>query len=167
MDKTKVNRPTQRRPMKKNKTSVRSIETYLVHVVRVVEWNYPPGSSGVVLVSCDARQPPLQHLISDLLRVDPSGVVKTRVQPHRVVTSLNRLDAPPKEDFQQVHASHTLADKLNHSTDQHLDLRLFLRRHFQRGGFLCSIQRKRGKPCRLSCGHLVCTVKPSRVPPTD
>ena len=68
--------------MKKNKISVGSIETYLVHVVRVVEWNYPPGSSGVVLVSCDARQPPLQHLISDLLRVDPSGVVKTRVQPH-------------------------------------------------------------------------------------
>ena len=126
--------------MKKNKTSVRSIETYLVHVVRVVEWNYPPGSSGVVLVSCDARQPPLQHLISDLLRVDPSGVVKTRVQPHRVVTSLERLDAPPEEDLQQIHARHALTDKLNHSTGQHFDLGPFLRRHFQRSRFFNSVE---------------------------
>ena len=123
-----------------NKISVRSIKTYLVHLIRVVEWGYPPGSSGVVLVSCDARQPPLQHLISDLLRVDPSGVVETRVQPHWVVTSLERLDAPPEEDLHQVHTSHALVDKLNHSTGQHFDLGPFLRRHFRRSRFFSSVK---------------------------
>ena len=42
-----------------DKISVGSTKTYLVHLIRVVEWGYPPGSSGVVFVPRDARQPPL------------------------------------------------------------------------------------------------------------
>src|SRR3954469_12562052 len=84
-----------------------------------------------------------------------------------MVASLERLDAPSKEDFQQVHASHAVADKLNHSTDQHFDLGLFFRRHFQRSRFLGSFQRERGKSSRLTWSRLVFAVKPGRLPTTD
>ena len=99
--------------------------------------------------------------------MDPSGVVKTLIQPHRVVAGLERLDAPLKEDLQQVHTSHALADKLNHSTCQHLDLGLFLRRDFQRGRLLGSVKGKKWETSRLSWGRLVLAVEPGRLPATD
>src|SRR3954464_8349484 len=84
-----------------------------------------------------------------------------------MIASLERLDVPPKEDLQQIHASHAVADKLNHSTDQHFDLGLFFRRHFQRSRFLGSFQRERGKSSRLTWGRLVFSVKPGRLLTTD
>src|SRR3954467_10753178 len=84
-----------------------------------------------------------------------------------MIASLERLGGPPKEDLQQVHASHVVADKLNHSTNQHFDLGLFFRRHFQRSSLLGSFQRERGKSSRLTRSRLVFAVKPGRLPTTD
>ena len=92
----------------------------------LVEWRNSPGSPGVVFVSGDARQPPLQCVVIDLLRVNPSGVVKTRIHPHRMVSSLKRLDAPPKENLQEIHTGDPVTDKLDHSFDQHPNLCLLL-----------------------------------------
>ena len=89
----------------------------------------------------DARQPPLQCVIIDLLRVNPSGVVKTRIHPHRMVSGLKRLDAPLEENLQEIHTGDPVTDKLDHLLDQHPHLRLLLRE-----GFLTRSMEKGGSP---------------------
>ena len=85
--------------MKKNKISVRSIETYLVHVVRVVEWRDSPGPPGIIFVASDTPQPLLHRILVDFFWMDPSGIVDARIDPHRMVTGLKRLNASSEEDF--------------------------------------------------------------------
>ena len=96
--------------------------------------------------------------------MDPSGVFKTRIHPHRMVSSLKRLDAPLKEDLQEIHTSDPVTNKLDHSIDQHLHVRLLLREHLQRGGFLHSVHGKGREASRLPWRRLVFTVKPGRLP---
>ena len=117
--------------------------------MRLVEWGNSPGSPGIVLVPSNARQPLLQCVVVDLLRMDPSGVFKTRIHPHRMVSSLKRLDAPLKEDLQEIHTSDPVTNKLDHSIDQHLHVRLLLREHLQRGGFFHSVHGKGREAGRL------------------
>ena len=68
----------------------------------MVEWNHPPGPPGIILVAGDSSQPLLHHVLTDILRVDPSGILESRVHPHRMVTSLERLDTSTEEDLQRV-----------------------------------------------------------------
>ena len=112
----------------------------------MVEWNHPPRPPGIVFVAGDSSQPLLHHVFTNVLRVDPSGVLETRVHPHQMVTGLERLDALTEKDLQQVHPSHPVADKLDDPLDQRLDLRLLFWDHPQGGGLLHSSQGKGGSP---------------------
>ena len=80
-----------------------------------------------------------------------------------MVTSLEWLDASTEKDLQQVHTSHSVADKLDDPLDQHLHLCLLFWDRPQGGGLLHSIQRKGGKSSRLTRGRLVLAVKPGRL----
>ena len=133
----------------------------------MVEWNHPPGPPGIIFVAGDSSQPLLHRVFANVLRVDLSGVLETRVHPHRMVTGLERLDASTEKDLQQVHTSHSVADKLDDPLDQHLHLRLLFRVHSQGGGLLHSSQGKGGKSSRLARSWLVLTVKPGRLPSPD
>ena len=99
-------------------------------LVVVAEGDDSPGSSGVVLVACDALQPHGHGLGWHFFWMDPSGVVRSGVQPHRMVTSLKRLDASTEEHFQQVQASDTLINQLEHFLNQHLRLHVLGNSHF-------------------------------------
>ena len=83
---------------------------YLVGRVTVTEGDDSPGSSGVVLITCDTLQPHSHSLGWHFLWMDPSGVFKARIHPHWVVTSLEGLDASTEKHLQQIHAGHTVAD---------------------------------------------------------
>ena len=74
---------------------------------RVEESSWPLG---VVSVPCDGRQPPLQRGFLDLLRVDPSGVLRAQVHPHGVITILERLDPSTEEHLQQIQTYHPTPD---------------------------------------------------------
>ena len=91
---------------------VDTLETY-----QVVEWNHPPRPPGVVFVAGDSHQPLLQDVFADVLRVDPSGVLESRVHPHRMLTGLKRLDASTEKDLQQVHPSHPVMEELDDPLD--------------------------------------------------
>ena len=141
--------------------------SYVVCLIRLVELRDPPGSTRVVLVPRDGSHPPLQCGIIDLLWLDPTGVFSTRIQPHRVAPVLERLDAPPKENLQKVHASHTVANQLDYSLHQHFNLSLLLRNYFQRGWLVHSTHREGREPSRLPWRRLVLAVEPGRLPPSD
>ena len=109
----------------------------------MVEWWDPPSPSRVVLVPCDGGHPPLQRGVVDCFWMDPSGVLGTAVQPHRVASVLERLDAPPKEDFQKIHARHSVPNELDHALHQHFYLGFLLRKHLQRRRFVHSVHGER------------------------
>ena len=77
---------------------------------------------------------------------------------------MERLDAPLKEDLQEIHTSDPVTNELDHSVDQHLHVRLLLREHLQRGGFFHSVHGKGREASRLPWRRLVFTVKPGRLP---
>ena len=141
--------------------------SYLVRLIRLVEWRDPPGSTRVVLVPRDGSHPPLQCGIVDLLWVDPTGVFSTRIQPHRVAPVLEWLDAPPKENLQKVHAGRAVANQLNYSLHQHFHLSLLLQNYFQRGGLVHSTHGEGREPGRLHWRRPVLAVEPGRLPPSD
>ena len=133
----------------------------------MVEWWDPPSPSRVIFIPCDGSHPPLQCGILDLLRVDPSGVFSARVHPHWMVSVLERLDAPSKENLQKIHASHPVADELDYTLYQHLNLSLLLRDHLQRGRLAHSTHGERRESSRLPWRRLVLAVEPGRLPPSD
>ena len=139
----------------------------LVWLVVGVEWKTSSGPPGVVLVSCDALHPLRHRLLINVLRVDPSGIFNPRVHPHRVITSLERLDTSTEKYLEQIHTSHTLMNPLNYSLHQHGHLHLLCWSHFQGGGFLDSRQRKGRETSRMARSRLVFAIKPSRLPPSN
>ena len=72
---------------------------YLVGWVVFTKRGDPPGSSWVILVACDALQPQSYGFGRHFFWMDPSGVVQSEIQSHRVIASLERLDAPTEEHF--------------------------------------------------------------------
>ena len=88
--------------------------THLVRLIVITEGDDSPGTSRVVLVACNARQPHGHCLGRYFVGVNPSSVTRPSVHPHGMVTVLKRLDASTEEYFQQVHASDTLIDQLDH-----------------------------------------------------
>ena len=141
--------------------------SYLVWFIRPVEWQDPPGPMRVIFVPCDGSHPPLQCGVVDLLWVDPSGVFGTRLQPHRVSSVLEWLNAPSKENLQKIHASHSVANELDYTLHQHFNLSLLLRNYFQRGWLVHSTHREGREPSRLPWRRLVLAVEPGRLPPSD
>ena len=99
--------------------------------------------------------------------MDPSGVFGTTVQPHQVASVLERLDAPPKEDFQKIHARHSVPNELDHALHQHFYLGFLLRKHLQRRWFVHSVHGEWKETGRLPRRRLVLAVEPSRLPPSD
>ena len=100
--------------------------THLIRrrVVRA-EGLHSSGSSGVIAGACDVEDPRRHHLPGHALDVSPSGVLRPRVVPHGVVSSLQRLDAPTQKNLQQIRAGDSLADDIYQRFDQRLDLDLF------------------------------------------
>ena len=116
----------------------------------------PGQSTGLPPFSLDRAEKPAS------LKVAPEERAQVKVLAGRVVelvregvTGLEQLDAPPEEDLQQIHTSHTLTDELNHSTRQHFDLGPFLRR----GEELFSFHHFPGVGPRLA-GNLVLLSRP-------
>ena len=135
--------------------------------VGMVKWWDPPSPSRVIFIPRDGSHPPLKCGVTDRLWMDPSGVFGTAVQPHRVASVLERLDAPPKEDFQKIHARHSVPNKLDHALHQHFYLGFLLKKHLQRRRFVHSDHGERRETSRLPRRRLVLAVKPSRLPPSD
>ena len=140
---------------------------YLVWIAVVVEWRNPSGSAWVILVSGNGGHPSFQSDIVDCFWMDPSLILGSTVQPHRVASVLKRLDAPPKEDFQKIHARHSVPNELDHALHQHFYLGFLLRKHLQRRGFVHSVHGERRETSRLPRRRLVLAVEPSRLPPSD
>ena len=105
--------------------------TYLVWNAVTVEWRNPSGSTGVILVPSDHGHPPFQRGIVDCFWVDPSLIFSSAVQPHAMAPELKRLDTPPKENFQEIHASYSISNQLNYTLHQHLHVSFLLRNHLQ------------------------------------
>ena len=149
--------------------SVRQSEerAYFVGWIVVSEGNDSPRSSGVVLIACDAPQPHGHGLGWHFFWMDPSGVVRSGVHPHRMVTSLKRLDASTEEHFQQVQASDTLVNQLDHFLHQYLRLDVLSSSHFQWKKSLDMVECEVGKAGRptWSCGVLA--VEPGRLPTSN
>ena len=99
---------------------------YLVWIAVVVEWRNPSGSAWVVLVSGDGYHPSFQSDIVDCFWMDSSLVFGPTVQPHAVAPELERLDATPEENLQEVHARHSLPNQLHHALHQHLHVSFLL-----------------------------------------
>ena len=115
-------------------------KVYLVGRVPIAEGDDSPGSSGVVLVACDAPQPQSYGFGWHFFWMDPSGVVRSGIQPHKVITGLERLDASTEEHFQQIQAGNTIIDELDHSIHQHLRLHGLSSGYFQWGRSLNTVE---------------------------
>ena len=96
--------------------------------------------------------------------MDPSGVIWSRIQPHRVIASLERLDASTEEHFQQVHAGNTIIDELDHSIHQHPRLHGLISSYFQWGRSLNMVKREVGKNSQLTWSYDVLAVELGRLP---
>ena len=120
-------------------------KVYLVGRVSVAEGDDSPGSSGVVLVACDAPQPQSYGFRRHFFWMDPSGVVRSGIQPHRVIAGLERLDASTEEHFQQVQAGNAIIDELDHSVHQHPRLHGLFSGYFQWSRGLNMVKREVGK----------------------
>ena len=92
--------------------------------------------------------------------MDPSGVVRSRIQPHRVIAGLEGLHAPTKEHFQQVQASNAIIDELDHSIHQHPRLHGLSSGYFQWGRSVNTVKGKVGKTSRLTWSCDVLAVEP-------
>ena len=93
-----------------------------------------------------------------------SGVVSPRVQPHGMVTGLKRLDASTEEYFQQVQASDTLVNQLDHFLNQHLRLHVLSNSYFQWRRSLDTVKSEVGKAGLLTWSWEVLAVEPGRLP---
>ena len=95
-----------------------------------------------------------------LLWMNPSGVVGPGVQPHGMVTGLKRLDASTEEYFQQVQASNTLVNQLDHSLNQHIGLHALSSGHLQWRRGLDTVKREVGKAGQLTQSQNILVVEP-------
>ena len=74
----------------------------------------------VVLVASNALEPLSHRLLINLLRVGPSGVLRSLVHPHGLVTGLQGLDPPTEIHLQQIHPCHSSFNQFNNGRNQHL-----------------------------------------------
>ena len=117
-------------------------QTCLVWITVAVEWRNPSGPARVVLVPSNSGHPPFQSGIVDCFWIDPSHILSPTVQPHAVAPELKRLDSAPKENFQEIHARHSLPNQLYYALHQHLHVSFLLRNQLQRGGLVHSVHGK-------------------------
>ena len=95
--------------------------------------------------------------------MDPSGVVRSGIQPHRVIAGLEGLDASTEEHLQQIQTYDTIIDKLNHHIYQHPRLHGLASRHFQWSRSLYSVKRQVGEAGRLTWSRDILAIEPSRL----
>ena len=117
--------------MNTTRTQWKAEQVYLVWDAVVVEWRNPSGSARVVPVPGNGYHPPFQSGVVDFFWMDSSLVFGPTVQPHAVAPELERLDALTEKHLQQVHASYTLTDQLDHPLDQHVSFHPLRNSHFQ------------------------------------
>ena len=92
---------------------------------------------------------------------------RSRIQPHRMITGLERLDASTEEHFQQDQAGNTLIDELNHFLYQHLRLHVLSRGHFEWRRSLDAVECEVREACRLTWSCLVLTIELGRLPASN
>ena len=89
------------------------------------------------------------------------------LQPHRVITGLERLDASTEEHFQKVQAGNAIIDELDHSIHQHPRLHGLISGYFQWGRSLNTVKREVGKTSRLTWSCDILAVEPGRLPASN
>ena len=82
------------------------------------------SSFGILAGTRDLEHPGGHPLLGYAHHVGPSGILGPCVVPHSVVASLQRLDPPTKEDFQQVYAGDPPPDNIHECLNQRLDIAL-------------------------------------------
>ena len=153
--------------MNMTRTQWRAEQAYLVWITVVVERRNPSGSTRVILVPSNNGHPPFQSGIVDCFWIDPSHILSPTVQPHAMAPRLKRLDSAPKENFQEIHACHSLPNQLNYALHQHLHVSFLLRNQLQRGGLVHSVHGKWRESTRLPRCRLILAVEPGRLPASD
>ena len=143
------------------------LKAYPIGRVVAAKGNDSPRSSGIVLIACDAPQPQSYCCRRYFFWMNPSSVVRSRIQPHWVIAGLERLDVSTEEHLQQIQTHDTIIDKLNHPIYQHPRLHGLASRNFQRGRSLDSVEREVGKAGRLTWSCDVLAIEPSRLPASN